>query len=120
MTEPELLVYEKNTCTTCRNLFYVTARQGNRLRVRRVPRDRADRKGDKAASRQTLGYSSGHPSHAQTPRQGARLDDPERVSDEDLIAHKVEHPELVQRPMVIRGDRGVLARPVERVLELFD
>jgi arsenate reductase len=28
-----------------------------------------------------------------------------------------QHPELVQRPIVVRGERAVLARPVERVLE---
>jgi arsenate reductase len=31
-----------------------------------------------------------------------------------------EHPALLQRPVVVRGDRAVLARPVERVLELLD
>lgn len=32
----------------------------------------------------------------------------------------VEHPELMQRPVVIRGDRGLIARPPEKLLELFD
>ena len=32
----------------------------------------------------------------------------------------LEHPELMQRPVVIRGDRAVIARPGERVLELLD
>jgi arsenate reductase len=31
-----------------------------------------------------------------------------------------EHTELMQRPVVVRGDRAVLARPVERVDELFE
>ena len=31
-----------------------------------------------------------------------------------------EHTELMQRPVVVRGDRAVLARPVERVLDLLD
>jgi arsenate reductase len=32
----------------------------------------------------------------------------------------LEHPDLMQRPVVFRGDRAVIARPPERVQELFD
>ncbi len=42
------------------------------------------------------------------------------VSDDELIRLMAAHPELIQRPIVERGDRAVLARPVERVLELLD
>jgi arsenate reductase len=41
-------------------------------------------------------------------------------TDDELIRLMVEHPDLVQRPIVERGDRAVLARPPERVLELLD
>ena len=30
------------------------------------------------------------------------------------------HPELMQRPVVVRGDRAVIARPGERVAEVLD
>jgi len=46
------------------------------------------------------------------------LDRPE-VSDDELIAQMVAHPALLQRPVVVRGHRAVLARPVERALELL-
>ena len=42
------------------------------------------------------------------------------VDDDEAIALMAEHPELMQRPVVVRGDRAVLARPVERVDELLD
>jgi arsenate reductase len=42
------------------------------------------------------------------------------LDDEALIAAMVEHPALLERPIVVRGDRAVLARPVDRVLELLD
>jgi arsenate reductase len=41
--------------------------------------------------------------------------------DEARILQAIsEHPELLQRPVVVRGDRAVIGRPPERVLELLD
>jgi arsenate reductase (glutaredoxin) len=40
------------------------------------------------------------------------------LSDEQLFQVMAEHPELIQRPIVVRGDKAVLARPVERLAEL--
>lgn len=37
-----------------------------------------------------------------------------------LLDAMVAHPILIQRPIVIRGDRAVVARPADRVLELLD
>jgi arsenate reductase len=36
-------------------------------------------------------------------------------SDDELIALMVEHPDLIQRPIVERGSRAVLGRPVENI-----
>ena len=37
------------------------------------------------------------------------------VSDDELIRLMVKHPDLMQRPIVVRGERAVLARPVENL-----
>ena len=40
-------------------------------------------------------------------------------SDDQIIALMAEHPDLIQRPIVERGDRVVLGRPVENVKALL-
>lgn len=40
-------------------------------------------------------------------------------SDNQIISLMVEHPDLIQRPIVERGDRAVLGRPVENVTALL-
>ena len=39
---------------------------------------------------------------------------------DELLDAMTEHPILIQRPIVIKGDRAVVARPPDRVLELLD
>ncbi len=42
------------------------------------------------------------------------------LSDDELIRLMVEHPELIQRPIVERGSRAVLGRPVENIKPLLE
>ena len=41
------------------------------------------------------------------------------LSDDELILLMAEHPDLLQRPIVERGDRAVLGRPTERIKDLL-
>ncbi len=40
------------------------------------------------------------------------------LSEEQLIRIMVKHPELIQRPIVVRGSRAVLARAADKLVEL--
>lgn len=115
---PTLTVYEKPTCTTCRNLHALLTERGVdfesvQYHVTGI---------EEAELRELLRKLRTGPREilrtCEPLVKELGLDDP-GVSDEQLIARMVAHPELVQRPIVLSGESAVLARPVERVLELL-
>lgn len=48
-----------------------------------------------------------------------RLDEP-GVGDAALVAAMAGHPRLIQRPILIHGERAVVGRPLEAILGLVD
>ncbi len=42
------------------------------------------------------------------------------VTREAVVEVLLRHPELMQRPVIIRGHQAVIARPSEKVMELLD
>jgi arsenate reductase len=113
-----LTVYEKPTCTTCRKLHALLTERGVdfesvEYHVSGIAEDEL---------RELLRKAGVGPRELLRTREPLveqlALDAP-GVSDEQLIARMVEHPELVQRPIVVNGERALLARPIERVLELL-
>jgi arsenate reductase len=45
--------------------------------------------------------------------------DPAKLSEEALIAAMVKHPILVERPIVVSGEKAALGRPPEKVLAVL-
>jgi arsenate reductase len=112
--ESRLTVYEKPTCSTCRSLFTLLTERG-------IDFERVNYIVDplSASEIQNLLAKAG-----LRPRDVVRMKEPgarelSLEDDQAVLAALESHPELLQRPIVVLGDRAVLARPPERVLELF-
>ena len=111
-----LTVYEKPTCSTCRRLFELLTDRGVDFErvdyhVEPLPEEKI------RALLRKAGLSASEAARTKEPLYAELAAD---ASEDELIALMAEHPQLLQRPIVERGDRAVLARPVERVLELLD
>ena len=111
---PPIVVYEKPACSNCRRLARLLTERGIDFErvdfhVEPLPLERLRALLAKAGV---------------TPRQALREKEPGAAalagaSDEAVLAAMAADPTLLQRPIVERGDRAVLARPTERVLELL-
>lgn len=48
------------------------------------------------------------------------LDLDELMSDEELLPLMNEYPKLIERPIVVKGDKAVIGRPPENVMTLIN
>jgi arsenate reductase (glutaredoxin) len=62
------------------------------------------------------------------PRELLRTNEPvyrelglakDEFTDAEIISLMIEYPDLIQRPIIERGDRAVLGRPTDKVKELL-
>ena len=114
----QITVYEKPTCTKCREMNKFLVEQGiDFSKVNYYIEPLSEEK-----LRDLLGKMK------MTPRDLLRSSEPvyrelgigkKEFSDDEIIALMAKHPDLIQRPIVERGDRAVLGRPTENVKTLL-
>ena len=113
-----ITVYQKPTCTTCRQVH--TA-----LRDAGVDFDAVDYYTDPitAAKLTELLRKMGIPARQLLRTNEKQYRDLQlanrNLSDTELIDLMVANPDLIQRPIVEKGDRAILARPAARLHEIL-
>ena len=113
-----ITVYEKPTCTKCREMDKLLREKGvDFSKVNYYIEPLTKKKLTELVRKMNI-----------SPRELLRKSEPVykelglakgSFSDAELIALMVEHPDLLQRPIIERGDRAVLGRPTENVEELL-
>ena len=114
----KIVVYQKPTCTTCRQVY-------NALKASGVDFDAVDYYTDSIpkAKLEELLRKMGmkavdllrtKEAIYKTLKLGER-----DLKDDEIVDLMVEHPDLIQRPIVEKGGRAILARPAERLQEIL-
>ncbi|MEE9239336.1 MAG: arsenate reductase (glutaredoxin) [Thermodesulfobacteriota bacterium] len=118
MSKEKITIYVKPTCTTCRKVLKI-------LRESEADFDSVNYF-EEPLSKKTLTQLV--KSLGITPRDLLRKNESiyrelglskKELSDSQIIELMVKHPDLLQRPIVIKGKEVVLARPAEEIEKLL-
>jgi arsenate reductase (glutaredoxin) len=114
-----ITVYEKPTCTKCREMNkFLVAHGVDFSKVNYYIEPLSEKKLRELVKKMGI-----------KPRELLRTSESiyrelelgkKELSDDELISLMVEHPDLMQRPIVERGARAVLGRPTESVKAILD
>lgn len=110
-----IVVYEKRTCTTCRKLAALLGERG--IDFERVEYHVEGLTEDQV--RELVAKTGEPPSKLLRMREAGAAELAAAGDEDAIVAAMARRPELLQRPIVVNGDRAVLARPVERALEVL-
>ncbi len=114
----KIVIYQKPTCTTCRQVHAALKESGVdfdavNYYVDPIPRKKLSEllRKMKMSPRELL--RTKEPVY-KTLRLGER-----DLSDDEIVELMVRNPDLIQRPIVEKGARAILARPAERLKEIL-
>ncbi len=113
----KITVYEKPTCTTCRNLNKLFEENGvDYTEVNYFIEPLTEEKLSKLLGKANLSAFDVVRKNEPVYKD---LKIAEVIDEDELIRLIIENPSILQRPIVEVGDRAVLARPVEKAIELI-
>jgi len=114
----EITIYQKPTCSTCRQAVQILKESGKPFTAINYYEKPFTKSGLKAL------LAKGGLSARDVLRtkediyKDLGLAD-KKLSEDALIDLMVKHPDLIQRPIVQKGDRVILARPAETITALL-
>ncbi len=114
----KIIVYQKPACTTCKTTLALLKDSGEEFEAvnyYEVPLT-AEKLRELLVK---LGMSARDVLRGDEPLARSMGLAERRLADDELIKIMVENPDLIQRPIVVRGDEAVLCRPAENVKKLL-
>ena len=116
---PKIVVYQKPTCTTCRQVYQALKESGVDFDAvdyytDPIPKPKLQELLRKMGMKAADLLRTKEPIY-KTLKLGERT-----LTEDEIVDEMVKHPDLIQRPIVEMGSRAILARPAERLKEILE
>jgi len=113
-----ITIYQKPTCSTCRQVFQALKESGVEMAsVNYYLEPLSETKLKDLVKKMGIKASELFRKKEEVYK-ALKLADKE-VSDEEAVKLMVKYPDLMQRPIVEKGAKAILARPAERLKEIL-
>src|SRR5688572_29872114 len=114
----KITVYQKPTCTTCRQVHAALVEAGVDFEAVDYYVDPIPKAKLKALLRK-MGITARALLRTREVRHRSLRLGERDLNEDEILDLMVDHPDLIQRPIVEKGDRAILARPAERLREIL-
>ena len=114
----KITIYQKPTCTTCREVFAALKESGVNFESVNYYTDPIPKAKLKELLRKMGISASGLLRTKEEIYTKLKLAE-KKLSEDELIDFMVQYPDLIQRPIVEKGEKAILARPPERLKEIL-
>ncbi len=114
----KLTIYQKPTCTTCRQVYAVLKESGVDFDSVNYYLEPLSKSKLKELVKKMGIPAAGLFRTKEDIYKKLKLAD-KKVTDDEAIDLMAKHPDLIQRPIVEKGAKAILARPAERIKEIL-
>jgi len=114
----KIVIYQKPTCTTCRQVYAALKGGGVDFEAVDYYTDPIPKAKLKELLRK-MGIKASDLLRTKEPIYKTLKLGERDLKDDEIVDLMVEHPDLIQRPIVEKGSRAILARPAERLKEIL-
>ena len=114
----KITIYQKPTCTTCRQVYSLLKEAGVdfdsvNYYLEPLPKIKLKELLKKMGIPASELLRTKEPVYKELKLAGKKL------TEEETIDLMVKHPDLIQRPIVEKGAKAILARPAEKIKEIL-
>jgi arsenate reductase len=114
----EIIIYQKTTCSKCQKLIEYMANKENPYKIINY----YEKRFSSEELESILCKLSISPRELMRDKELLFKElgiDEKKYTHKELVDFLITYPDLIQRPLVVYGDKAIVARPLEKIKEIL-